>query len=303
AMPFPGSSAAPSFRNSEPEQLGRFFDDLEFAFERAKISDDSLRKRLAFRYVSVEVEELWKTLPEADPSSSATFNEFKTAVRALYPELTYYRSYLIVDLARLVEDWRSRIIKTQADYGEFYRAFQAIAGVLRSKGMLVPATEGEFFRRALETSTIGPVVDRRLRLIHHERPAYEIFTREEIHHAALLELPTLPRQQADDSMVQVSLVTIPSSSSRRLASAPCTPATNIQRPSAVALPSSTATECHYCGACNCFVRSCPVAQADINAGRCRRNEDGRLVLASGRFIPRALPGRTMRERMLEWYQQ
>ena len=57
-------------------------------------------------------------------------------------------------------------------------------------------------------------------------------------------------------------------------------------------------ECHYCGAPKCYIRSCPAVAADITAGRCARNADGQVTLPSGRFVPRSLPGRTMRERVL-----
>ncbi|KAJ3019547.1 hypothetical protein NUW54_g55 [Trametes sanguinea] len=36
---------------------------------------------------------------------------------------------------------------------------------------------------------------------------------------------------------------------------------------------------------------------------CKRNENGQLVLPTGRFVPRSLPGRSMRDRVLEWHRR
>ncbi|KAL7284478.1 LOW QUALITY PROTEIN: hypothetical protein ACG7TL_001769 [Trametes sanguinea] len=62
--------------------------------------------------------------------------------------------------------------------------------------------------------------------------------------------------------------------------------------------------CHYCGNPGCQLRNCPFVEEDIRAGRCVRNQDGRVVLPNGNFVPRQIPGFdgiTMRDRIYEWH--
>src|SRR5271168_177063 len=48
---------------------------------------------------------------------------------------------------------------------------------------------------------------------------------------------------------------------------------------------------------------CKCAGVDqyIKAGKCRRNHEGRIILSTGAFIPRDIPGNNFRERIDEWY--
>jgi hypothetical protein len=43
-------------------------------------------------------------------------------------------------------------------------------------------------------------------------------------------------------------------------------------------------ECSYCGEEH-FICDCPHIKTDIKCGKCRRNQDGRVVLSTGAFIP------------------
>lgn len=59
--------------------------------------------------------------------------------------------------------------------------------------------------------------------------------------------------------------------------------------------------CHYCGHQGHMVHQCAVVDEDINLGQCICNQEGRLVLPSGLFLPRTIPGTTMRDRFNEWH--
>ncbi|KAI9059923.1 hypothetical protein FKP32DRAFT_1579022 [Trametes sanguinea] len=64
--------------------------------------------------------------------------------------------------------------------------------------------------------------------------------------------------------------------------------------------------CHYCGGPNCQLRNCPFIDEDARAGRVYRNQDGRIMLPNGNFVPRHLPGFdgvTMRDRVYEWHRR
>lgn len=61
-----------------------------------------------------------------------------------------------------------------------------------------------------------------------------------------------------------------------------------------------AGECGFCSATGHFLRECPVAGDFIRAGKCFRNQDNKLVLPNGQFVPRIIPGRNLAERIDRW---
>jgi hypothetical protein len=61
--------------------------------------------------------------------------------------------------------------------------------------------------------------------------------------------------------------------------------------------------CFYCGNAGCMMSRCEEVTKDIAAGKCRRNAEGKVILPSGAFPPRDLPGITMAERIAEWHKR
>ncbi|KAI0349655.1 hypothetical protein OH77DRAFT_1367483, partial [Trametes cingulata] len=316
SLPLPGSAAAPSFNPAVPRSIGRFFKDLEYVFSRAKVCDDATRKRAACRYVPLEVEELWNTLPEASPQSPASFVEFRDAVFALYPEYSCGRMFSLSDLEQLVDAWRSRPFTSLLEYGEFYRTFFGMSSHLRSTGHLGEAEQSRLFLRALEPE-LRSKIDFRRQILFPSLHLDAFIPLSKLHDMVVFVLPSLlPRSSSSrlpSQRVEASGRT--SSSFEELSPAGRMPSSAVtavsqslsSAPRTRSPPSASvevvAPECHYCGASSCFIRRCPVVEVDIAAGRCKRNQDGQVVLPTGRFVPRALPGRTMRERVLEWHRR
>ncbi|KAI0731037.1 hypothetical protein C8Q76DRAFT_834033 [Earliella scabrosa] len=335
ALPLPRSAKAPSFDPLYPQTINRFFDDLEFIFERSQVPDVD-RKRFTGRYVPYEVEELWTSLPEWSPKSSVTFSEFRAAVVSLYPEVRAERKFVYRDLLRLVESSQDQDIETLQEYGEFYRAFYRISSYLRQKDELGLAEQGRLFARSFPiNSRFRRQLSRRLRLKFPDRHLTDTFSLAELHDAAVFVLQAfaagvfLPRDEssvmcptplqpsgepdvpvAREPPVNPRATALPTQPNVLATSLPADPARVESTESAadnvpkmvpfVSANTLVVDECHYCGAPKCYIRSCPAVAADITAGRCARNADGQVILPSGRFVPRSLPGRTMRERVLEW---
>ena len=76
--------SAPKIDPKQPRELRRYFDDLDFAFTRAGVTDRAEMKQHACWYVGVDTTELWETLTEY-MDLTKTYDEFKAAVYALYP--------------------------------------------------------------------------------------------------------------------------------------------------------------------------------------------------------------------------
>ena len=89
-------------------------------------------KQHARRHVDVDTTELWETLTEyADVTK--TYEEFKTAVYALYPGSDEERKWSVADMDKLVGE-RMRIgIISLGDLGEYYQQFLAITKFLISR--------------------------------------------------------------------------------------------------------------------------------------------------------------------------
>ncbi|KAJ6467607.1 hypothetical protein DFH09DRAFT_1111819 [Mycena vulgaris] len=62
----------------------------------------------------------------------------------------------------------------------------------------------------------------------------------------------------------------------------------------------TPGECGFCSVTGHFLRECPGVAEYIWLGCCFRNQENRIVLPTGRYIPRAVVGRNLRERIDTW---
>jgi hypothetical protein len=60
------------------------------------------------------------------------------------------------------------------------------------------------------------------------------------------------------------------------------------------------TNCNFCGGEH-FIRECQVVDEYILAGKVRRNFEGKVVLSTGSFVPREIPGTLLCERVNEWH--
>ncbi|KAJ7185247.1 hypothetical protein C8R46DRAFT_1287665 [Mycena filopes] len=61
--------------------------------------------------------------------------------------------------------------------------------------------------------------------------------------------------------------------------------------------------CSYCSNPAHFIKSCPFVTADIAAGYCQRNAQGKVVLPSGLFVPRTISGPDLRLRIAEYHRR
>ncbi|KAJ7236624.1 hypothetical protein C8J57DRAFT_1247612 [Mycena rebaudengoi] len=158
------------------------------------------------------------------------------------------------------------------DYSQFYQKFLVITKYLISKGRLSPAEQSRSFRRAVTPQSLWNQVHQRLQIKHpdvHPQDPYEF---KDLHEA--VEFQQLQQAQSH----------------------PHTP------PSQNSNPSRT-DGWSYCSELDHFIAKCPHVAADINAGKCKHDVDGRVVLPSGAFVPRRISGRNLREHIEEWHRQ
>jgi len=61
--------------------------------------------------------------------------------------------------------------------------------------------------------------------------------------------------------------------------------------------------CHFCGGKGHILPNCPLVLKYINEGKICKNQEGCIVLSSGTYVPRSIPGRWILEQVDEWHRR
>jgi hypothetical protein len=210
---------------------------------------------------------------------------------------------------------RSRLgIISLGDLGEYYRQFLAITTFLRNKGRLSTAEQSRAFVRGFPPD-LWRIISQRLQLKEPDHFPDDPYDLEVIHEAARYILhgtpsappatattattsaqslaPTRPEIKTED--VAALLERINETVAKLLVSQarpPRPPPTD---------RAGRSMNCHFCGDLEHIGRNCGVAADYIAQGKCKRNVEGLIVLPSGAFIPRDIPGRWFKDRLDEWH--
>ena len=161
-MPARGDHSAPRFDPKQPHELCRYMANLQFVFDRAAITNEVEKKQHATRYVDVDTSELWETLDEFS-NNAKTFQEFSTAVIALYPGADEEHKWSVTDMDKLVRE-RTRIgIISLGDLGNYYCQFLTITTFLCSKGCLSEMEQSRAFVHSFPPK-LWNIISQRLQL-------------------------------------------------------------------------------------------------------------------------------------------
>jgi hypothetical protein len=319
-MPARGERAAPTFDKSKPRELLRFFDELEYLLARAEITDHAEMKRQVLRFVDFDTEQIWKTFPEFSQPTS-TYKEFKDAVLVHYPDASGEYIYSLRDMDLLIGE-RQRIgINSTQDLADYHLQFLAITSWLIDKAQLGILEQQRAYIRAFPPNFMAQVMNR-LQMKspdHHPNKPHKIQDVYEAgrfilqssnsaiqgYFAPLFPAPTPKTEPAtstsplDPAIKTESLGTILSEFTKSIVEA--ISQNNRARPYiGNSAPRERNTDCNFCGEGH-FIRECPVVNDYVRAGKCKRNHEGKIVLPSGAFIPRDIPGTLLRERFDEWH--
>ena len=319
-MPLRGERSAPTFNQSQPNDLGRFFKQLETLFTRCAIQTDAEQKDYATSYVSSEVADTWEAIPEfTDPAK--TFAEFRDRLFEIYNQVSL--KYILADIDRLIGERQRLGIKSLQDLSDFHLRFNAISIYLMANQLLSSREQSQCYLRVFEESLQSRIVMRlQIKLPnHHPSLPYDI---NEVYDAAKWVLQSVP---ASLGTAPISAVPVVQSA---LASASPVPDTgfvkqeqlnalfatltktiadamNVSNRPRPAVPNSGPaaprnTKCLFDG-CDRFIRDCAAVEEYIKQGKCRRNFDGKIILSTGSFVPRDIPGEHLRDRIDEWHRR
>ena len=166
-LPFRGVRAAPTFDDSQPEELARYFTDLEDLFARHAIADLQERKQAAVRYLKCSTERLWKTA-DAWANATKTYDEFKAEILKLYPGSTNDRTFTMQDLDALIGQYARTGIRSAAELGEYHRQFLLISRYLVSKNRMATQEQSWTFLHGFPAQLEAAVYQRlQVKFLNH----------------------------------------------------------------------------------------------------------------------------------------
>jgi len=320
-MPIRGERSAPTFDEKKPKDLARYFDQLKTLFARCQIATDADKKRYAVSFLESDVADSWEALPEYTQAAT-TFDQFKLKLFEIYNQVGL--RYVMADLDRLIGE-RQRIgMRSLQDLTEFHLRFNAIASYLITSQLLSAREQSQMYLRVFGES-IHSQVTMRLQISqpnHHPGLPYQI---EDIYNAAkwvLQGIPstlsmqstpstttsTAPLVGPDQGFIKPEQLTTFLSDLAKTIVETVVATNNRGRPLATNGPPSSTNggprnqKCNFDG-CDRFIRDCPAVTEYIKQGRCRRNFEGKVILPSGAFVPRDIPGQYLRDRIDEWHKR
>ena len=326
-LPARNERAAPVLDASQRGGLERYFLDLEALLKRKGVTDEKDLKDAATRYLDIQTEQLWKsTKAWGDPTK--TLADLKEEVFKLYPRSLTDRAFTLQDLDLLSGQYSLTGIRSDIDLGEFYHKFLVISRNLMEKGRLTSSEQSRIFLRGL-TANLEQQTRLWLQLRYPEHFRDDPYELDQIYEAAnyvLAGSAITPMAPITPMTRPPNYVTTPNNTDRATAKIEALaaelqefkellkvsikgqgpPAGSKPRPAEYATSGTGAPDkarCRFCNVTGHFIRDCEAVQEEIKAGKCKRDQDGRVILATGASIPRNTPGSCIRDKLDEWHRR
>ncbi|KAJ7830860.1 hypothetical protein B0H13DRAFT_2432885 [Mycena leptocephala] len=318
SMPSRGDRNAPTFESTKPRELPRYFSDLEYQFTRCNITDNDEKKSHATRFLSVRDADAWEALTEFFTPTN-TYAEFKDAVLNLYPGTAPGKKYSLADLDTLVGAHARTGIHSRGDFSEFYRDFSTISTYLIKQGELSPKDQTSAFRRAMQPDSLRESINLQLRIMKPRIGLTAPHNLADLKEAAELVLedtstsitssiyttPSAPqtKQESEFTVLVTKLIEVLAVNGQNSHHSLAHASHPQQQPHAPYPPRNSNPRpdgCIYCSGPH-YIGNCDTVTADAQAGYCKRDVNGRVVLPSGAFVPRHIQGHNLRERIQEYH--
>lgn len=327
-LPGRNERSAPKFDETQPDELDPYFDDIKDLLDRHNIADDADCKQAAVKYLKTRTSKLWKTTA-AWTDAAKTYDDFKEEVFGLYPGATGDRTYTIQDLDLVIGHYARTGILSSADLGEYYRRFILVSRYLISKNRLASQEQSRSFFRGLQ-SQLAIQTRQRLQqkfVDHYPDDPYELTDIYEAVSYVLTGSATtallLPTQQvptpaaaptsppsADQGSVKTEMAALAAAVTSlgemfkiSLQPQQAGPRPRVTGANATGTSAPGTSACNFCGLPGHFIRECEVVAEYTRAGKCKRSQDGRVVLPSGAMVPRSISGAWLRDRIDEYHRQ
>jgi hypothetical protein len=150
--------AAPTFDNSKPRELSRYFEDLEQLMKDTLISNQQDIKQQVLHYVDFSTKKIWKTFPEF-LDDNKTYKNFKDVIFVHYPDASGNFVYSIRDMDLLIGERQRLSINSTKDLSNYHLQFIAITTWLISKGQLSDLEQQRAYIRAFLLSLLSAIMN------------------------------------------------------------------------------------------------------------------------------------------------
>ena len=159
-MPARGAAGAPSFNpSSDPRSILGFFDDLEYCFEQACITDATLQKAHAVRYLPDSEKTTWRAFDEFSDVTK-TFDDLMKAVKTEYIGEGGVGLFSRRDLDQHVESTARAGMRAISEFNAYSRRFRDIAGLLVTGKQLQTTDRDRLFLLGIPPTMRKNVLDR-----------------------------------------------------------------------------------------------------------------------------------------------
>ncbi|KAF8190905.1 hypothetical protein BJ912DRAFT_849809 [Pholiota molesta] len=333
-MPARGDRSAPEFNSADPRELERFFSELENLFSNRPSLQDQRKKEHALRFLKPHDAEQWRGIPEFDDNTK-TFAEFKKAVELAYPTASEAQRYTMYHIDALTGLYSRAGMHSQDDLANYTREFRAIARSIIKSGAAGESDLARAYIRGFQPQVWEQILVRLATTKANFVPMgpYSIAEINEaanfimqIHFSVNMASAYLaPNTTAYSALANTSvgptgssMVPVPYAINKTGLSLSVNIPTVLAQ-IGTALERITASmqqgngsssrysnsgdqSCNFCGGPH-FIRDCEVVEDYVRAGKCKRNIDNKVVLPSGVFVPRNIPGLLLKDRIEEWHRR
>lgn len=312
-----GARGAPSFDGSEPDELPRYFEDIETIVSNAGLQNDADKIRYAEYYATIKVVRLWRTVPELKRQNPG-WNQVKIEITKLYPSLEAGERYSRGDLEELVAAWGRRGIRSRDDLGLYKREFIEQSDYLITNRQMSEVETQQAFIRAF-TGELRTILLRKLEIakpLHKYGAPYDIddvvtqanlilggsaFWDESTSSAprggtTSTERTTVKKEEVDLSTVMDTLKSFQVQIDSLQRGQVAVPPFRQQQPFSQRPPG-----CSFCSEVGHYIRQCPRVLEFVQAGKCIRDPQGKVLLPNGNYVNNSLTGRNIMERVENYH--
>ena len=163
-MPVYRERAAPVFNPKNPNEIGRFFTQLESLFIRGTVMDGAKKKKYASVYVNGNTAETWEVLEEYTDAAK-TYLEFKAKLLELYHQVTL--KWILTDLDCLIGERQRLGIRSLQDLSEFHLKYNTVSTYLINSNLLSKHEQSQSYFRVFDP-TLHALIQMQLQIQHKD---------------------------------------------------------------------------------------------------------------------------------------
>jgi hypothetical protein len=146
-MPAKGHSAAPKF-DDEPANLESYFTELEYQFDRCRITSPYDRKVQAVRYLDAAPRRVWRGT-ESYENDDHTWEDFKDQIYKLYPGSGSEQRINLSDILAFVDANAQAPYPNEKELGAYYRRLLSDTTMMIRGNRMTPREQSIIYLRGL----------------------------------------------------------------------------------------------------------------------------------------------------------